>query len=186
MLHLKNCSPSAMIATELREQIGPWRLVAHIESGAISASECLRCIPESMENSQKRWILQMLVAGREQRLLWWQFQLKQALHPPTELLSPSDLCMEAPGKDEFCHTIHRCLMKTGLIHPLLLGYWLDGLPSPRIASATRLLGHFGAFGCNFSVMANLLFELSLGEPRPLEQPYKTNISRVLGEVLRQS
>jgi hypothetical protein len=174
---LSSCAASALIATELREQVGPWMLVAHVETGAISAAECLRALPYVLDNRQKRFVLQMLVAGREQRLLWLQHSQFQA--SSQDLKPAPDLNPEAPCSDPFFLAIHQSFLKTGVIHPLLLGYWLHGLPSPRVASAKALLARFGIVGYNYGVAANVLFELSLGEPRALEPAKKANIMRML-------
>jgi hypothetical protein len=176
MTFLMSCPPLQLIVGELRESVGAWKLVGHIETGAISVAECLRQLPVGLDAKQKRLVTQVLVWSREQRILW-SFPIVRTSQP--ELLSPSGMREDEPSSDEFCNAIHRNLMKSGVVHPLLLPYWLDGLPSPRVASSKRLLTQFGMTGWNYSVSANMFYELSLGEPRPLEQAKKINIMRLL-------
>jgi hypothetical protein len=179
MTFLTLCPSSQLVVGELKECVGAWKLVGHVETGAISAAECLRQLPLGLDAKQKRLVTQVLVWSREQRIL---SSLQVVRASQAELASPTAMREDEPSSDLFCNCIHQVLMKCGAVHPLLLPYWLDGLPSPRIAAAKRLLSQFGMTGWSYSVSANVLCELSLGEPRPLEQTKKMNIIRLLSYV----
>jgi hypothetical protein len=111
---------------------------------------------------------------------WWRQQWQQLQAPLASPIVPrAEWYAERPSDDELCNAAHTRLMRSGQMHPLLLGYWLAGLPHPRLDCARWLLGRFGSAGWSFEVESAVRWELSLGEPRPLEQKHRTNLIKLL-------
>ena len=112
-------------------------------------------------------------------MCWWRQQWQQlapALLPAVPL---PEWNAERPSDDELCNAAHARLVRSGQMHPLLLGYWLAGLPPPRLDCARWLLGRFAATGWSFETESAVRWELSLGEPRPLEEKHRANLINLL-------
>ncbi len=109
-------------------------------------------------------------------MCWWR---QQWLQLPLVPVPPPAWSTERPSEDELCNAMHARLMQSGHLHPLLLGYWLAGLPQPRLDCARWLLGRFASAGWSFETECAVRWELSLGEPRPLEDKHRANLINLL-------
>ncbi len=175
--YLKN-TPKESVAQELRDGDGAWSMLRHIQSGSIAPSCCLRTMSSQLQAPQKRRAFQLLVWAREKSVLWWSQQVLSSQPSPPAPEEGEIEALAQNGDALFC-AIQKKLESTGVLHPLLLAYWLDGLQVPRIDSARRLLQRFGAAGWSYEVECCVRWELSLGTPRPLEEKHRANLIKTL-------
>ena len=149
---------------EIQDCVGAWCLLQYIESGSLCASQVLRQI-RHVDSARRRVAFEVLVWGREQRILWAQnegggSQSSGVSQEP--IIDFDDLVLNED--DLFFAAIHGMLIRRGVVHPLLLKHWLAALPQPRIHVARALLIRYSLAGWSFAVECAVRYELQLGPP----------------------
>ena len=168
------------VGVELRDGTGPWALLRHVEVGGVAPAACLRALLSAqVAGPQQRRAFQVLVWGRERSVLWWMQQRRQLPALPAPCVCPEWSAERPSSEDALCNAAQERLMRSGQLHPLLLGHWLAGLPPPRLDCAQRLLRRWASGGWSFETESAVRWELSLGEPRPLEVVHRTNLIHLL-------
>jgi hypothetical protein len=149
---------------EIKQRQGAWTLLHLVNMQCLSASKVLRALCK-VESSKRRIAFELLVWGREQRLLWLKNQEIEADLSDIEF----DENVPMPVENRLWSLIHHRLIQYGTIHPLLLKHWLCDLPNPRLLFAKHFFDRYGVNGWDYFTESSVRSELSQGEPELSEE-----------------